>query len=86
MQEGLLEHSPKLLRRTIEDGRPTRSPDRRVECRSRPANLDSCDIHNELLELQWFGNTAEIRIKPDFVFPCAQQSETGGGCASCVPR
>lgn len=37
--------------------------------RSRPANLDGCDIHNELLELQWFGNTAEIRIKPDSYFP-----------------
>jgi hypothetical protein len=37
--------------------------------RSRPANLDGCDIHNELLELQWFGNTAGIRIKPDSYFP-----------------
>jgi len=37
--------------------------------RSRPANPDGCDIHNELLELQWSGNTAEIRIKPDSYFP-----------------
>lgn len=37
--------------------------------RSRPANLDGCDIHNELLQLQWFGNTAEIRIKPDSYLP-----------------
>jgi hypothetical protein len=37
--------------------------------RSRPANRDSCDIHNELLALQWFGNRAEIRIKPDSYFP-----------------
>jgi hypothetical protein len=31
--------------------------------RNRPANLDGCDIHNELLELHWLGNTAEIRLK-----------------------
>ncbi len=45
--------------------------------RSRPAKLDGCGIQNELVELQWFGNTAEIRIKPDsyFAVPGDQRRE-----------
>lgn len=39
------------------------------KARSRPANLDGCDVHNELVELRWRGNTAEIRVKPDSYFP-----------------
>lgn len=34
-----------------------------------PATLDGCDIQNSLLTLQWFGNSAEIRLKPESYFP-----------------
>lgn len=37
--------------------------------RSQPANLDGCDIQGDLLTLQWFGNTAEIRLKAASYFP-----------------
>jgi hypothetical protein len=49
------------------------------KARSSPANLNGCDIQNELLELQWFGNTAEIRIKSDMYFaaPGDQRPQEG---------
>ncbi|MBV8845024.1 MAG: hypothetical protein JO307_19635 [Bryobacterales bacterium] len=37
--------------------------------RTRPAILDGCDINNDLLRLQWFGNTAAIQLTPDSYFP-----------------
>jgi hypothetical protein len=37
--------------------------------RSHPAALDGCDIENGLLGLEWFGDTAEIRLQSESYFP-----------------
>jgi len=37
--------------------------------RRHPAALDGCDIENDLLGLQWLGNTAEIRLRSESYFP-----------------
>jgi hypothetical protein len=37
--------------------------------RSRPAISDGCEINNDLLQLHWFGNTAEIQLKSSSYFP-----------------
>lgn len=37
--------------------------------RSRPPSPGGCDIRNELLELHWLGDTAEIRLKSDSYSP-----------------
>ena len=40
-----------------------------TNARSRSSTLDGCDIHNDLLELRWLGNTAEIELRPESYFP-----------------
>jgi hypothetical protein len=37
--------------------------------RSHPAVLDGCDIENDLLGVQWRGDTAEIRLQSESYFP-----------------
>lgn len=47
-----------------------------AKARSRPAGLDGCDIQNDLLELQWLGNAAEIQLRPDSYFPTPGDERT----------
>ena len=47
--------------------------------RSHPAAVNSCDIENDLLGLEWRGNTAEIRLQSESYFPAPgdeRQEET----------
>jgi hypothetical protein len=57
------------VRPTVLTGTPSVFLIRVSNARSHPAILDGCEINNDLLELQWFGNTAEIQLKLDSYFP-----------------
>jgi hypothetical protein len=50
-------------------GIPPASEIRLPKARRDPAILNGCDIQTDLLTLQWFGNTAEIRLKAESYFP-----------------